>query len=506
MLDDRTSYLHVKLGVNGSELRGIPTKRLGQVQLPQALRTDQDIFGEWHWDGNQVIVSNCQFGFFPLFYYATENQFGVAPSVEQLLECGAPPDIDDAALATFLRLGFVVGDETVFRDIRMVPPGGEVRWDGGKPKISGGYIFPPCQNLTRNAAIDGYGELFRQAIQRRASKDVKFGLPLSGGRDSRHILLELNTLGILPEVCFTNHDFPPYRTENISIAGLLASRFNIPHRILGQSGSEVVAEIQKNRINSYRAIEDTWAVNLYPEVARNTPIVYEGTAGDVSAGKYLYKEHVELLEKGRVEELSDKILTHWLTWKSSEDALTRILSKEAALRFSKEIAIEHLTNELNRHMSAPSPLLSFYFWNRERGVNAPQAFAIAREAGVTAVTPYMDHDLLKFLASLPESMYMDNTFHTETIHRMHPEFSEIPYAGANTPLIENNLHYRRFLMEVGVYLAVNGKNQLVKKKQTLKRLLSLVLMKGNDVRQRAKWIAPYTVLYLAQLEKLCSRV
>ena len=502
---DAESYLHVELGVDGPTLKGSLTKRLGQVLLPQSLRTNQDIFGEWHWDGNQVTVRNCKFGFFPLFYYAAENRFGVAPSVERLLECGAPTDLDDAALSTFLRLGFVVGEETVFRHIRMVPPGGEVRWSGGKPKISGGYIFPRRQNLSRQAAIDGYGELFRQAVQRRASKGVKFGLPLSGGRDSRHILLELNALGIRPEVCFTNHDFPPYRTENIRIAGLLASRLNIPHRVLGQSGSEMRAEIRKNRINSYRAIEDTWAVNLYPEVARYTPIVYEGTGGDVSAGLYLYRKHVELLEKDRIEELADQILTHWLTWKASEDALARILSKDAARRFSKEIAVEHLAKELNRHMSAPSPLLSFYFWNRERGVNAPQAFAIAREAGVAAVTPYMDHDVVNFLASLPEDMYMDKAFHTETIHRMHPAFREIPFAGADTPLIEKNWHYRRLLLEIGAYLFLNGKNQLVEKEQTVRRLLALALKTGVNVRQRARWIAPYTVLYLTQLENLSSR-
>jgi len=205
-MNEQEPYLHVSLEADGPRLKGLRSQRLGQVNLPEPLQTGQDVFAEWQWDGGKVVVRNCRFGFFPIFYYATENEFGVSPSVGRLIECGAPTDLDDTALATFLRLGFLVGEDTVFRAIRMVPPGGEVRWNGGEPKVTGGYTFPQHQNLSRKAAIDGYGELFRQAVQRRSSKEVRFGLPLSGGRDSRHILLELNALGCKSEVCFTNHD------------------------------------------------------------------------------------------------------------------------------------------------------------------------------------------------------------------------------------------------------------------------------------------------------------
>ena len=138
-------------------------------------------------------------------------------------------------------------------------------------------------------------------------------------------------------------------------------------------------------------------------------------------------------------------------------------------------------------------------------MGALQPFATAREAGISAVTPYLDHNLVDFLLSLPAEMYMDKTFHTETIHRMHPEFDDILYAGdKKTAIIEDNWHYRRLLLEIGAYLAVNGRGRLVRKGTTIRHSLALAFS-GGDLRMRASWIAPFQAIYLAQLETLCLR-
>lgn len=507
MAGENVPFFRVTLGPSGPKVKGEYNQSLGQTTLPESLQTGNDIFAEWRWDGNQVIVRNCRFGFFPVFYYATENEFGVAPSVEQLLELGAPSDLDDAALATFLRLGFHLGEDTVFRAIRAVPPGGEVRWNGGDAKVTGGYMFPQGQNLSRNTAIDGYGELFRQAVRRRASRKVSFGFPLSGGRDSRHILLELNALGCLPEACFTTHDYPPYRVENIRIAGLLAERLGITQYVIGQPGSRVTEETRKNRITSYGAMEHAWGMGFYRNLAKHTSIVYDGLAGDaLSADTFLNRDHVALFEQNRIEELAEQLLERWLDRPGYEDALSRVLTIEATRRFTREMALERVVKELNRHTSAVIPLSSFHFWNRTRRGTASIPFSILPAAGLKAVTPYLDHDLFEFLASFPADMYMDKTFHTDTIRRMYPEFNDVPYAGGkNTPLIENNWHYRRLFTGISSYLAVNGRSWLVRKGPTIRRLLALAASREGNLRMRMSWIAPFTVLYMTQLEKVCSQ-
>lgn len=496
-------YFRVRLSATGTDVAGTPSARLGQG-LPEPLQTEHDVFVEWHWDGKEIVVRNCRLGFLPAFYYATDKEFGVASSVEKLLECGAPNDLDDAAMAVFIRLGWVLGEDTVFKAIRMLPPGGEVRWGGGVPQVTVGYKFPAGQNLSREAALTGHGELIRQAVRRRASRDVRFGFPLSGGHDSRHILLELDALGCKPEVCFTNHDFPPYREQNIQVAKLLTQRLGLPHRQLGQPGSRLVAELRKNQLNHFGAMENIWCVNLYPSIARHTPVVYEGSPGNNYFGEYVNSENTTLFEKGRLRELAEQLLHKWLTWQSSEEALARILTKDVAQRFSRDLAVERVASELGKYSAAANPVGSFYFWNRGRRVAQLQPLSIARQAGAITVTPYLDHDLVDFLASVSPGIALDKQFYKDSINRMHPRFYDIPYAGDHSsPLIESNWHYRRFLVESTAYIATAGHGQLVSRGPTLRRLLALAFSGGN-LRMRMKWMAPFTAVYLTQLESIIS--
>jgi asparagine synthase (glutamine-hydrolysing) len=503
---DESQYFRVRTTRDGHEIIGSPSVSVGQVHLPAALQTAQDVFAEWHWDGNQAIVRNCKLGFFPIYYYATDKEFGVATSIERLLACGAPSDLDDSAMAVCIRLGWLVGDDTIFRSIRTLPPGGKVVWQNGSTRVSGGYTFPKFESVSLDVAVRHYGELFHNAVKRRASKEIRTGVPLSGGRDSRHILLELDSIGCKPKACFTNHDFPPYREENIAAASLLCNRLGIKHEIYGQHGSRLNAELRKNRLNGFTALENIWCVDFYPTVAKHVSVIYEGTPGDVlSAGSYLKGEQVRIFEQGRFDQLAENLLDQWLNWKGSEAALTRILSEDAAHRFTREKAITRLATELKKHIGAPNPMTSFYFWNRSRRVTALQPFSIAYRAGLQSVTPYLDHELVDFLNSLPAETYLDKKFHSQTIQQLHPQFNDIPYAGSmGTPLVEDNWHYRRFVLEAAAYVALRGSGALQDSAKNSRRLAALAFSSGN-IRKRMSWTAPYTTVFLAQLESLISQ-
>ena len=49
-------YLHVSLEADGPRVIGTPSQSLGQVNLPESLQTGKDVFAEWQWDGNTVVV------------------------------------------------------------------------------------------------------------------------------------------------------------------------------------------------------------------------------------------------------------------------------------------------------------------------------------------------------------------------------------------------------------------------------------------------------------------
>jgi asparagine synthetase B (glutamine-hydrolysing) len=500
-------FLHIRLRGREAEVTGSATARLGQVNLPASLQTGVDVFAEWHWDGKEVQVGNCRLGFFPIYYYATEDEFGVAASIEKLLDIGASRELDDAAMAVYLRMGWTLGADTIFRAIRALPPHGSVRWSGGRAKVSGDFAFPRPLAIGRNAAVDALGTLIAAAVRKRSGDGADTVMPLSGGRDSRSILFELRRCERLPKVFVTNHDFPPYRRENIDVSRMLANRLGARHIAIGQPVSRLRCELLKNRLNSFGAAENAWCVSLYWKLGRefSRPVVYEGSPGAASYGSYVDDDSISMLERGQTEALAARMLDRWLTWQASEEALQRIFSEEAASRFTRDAAIDRLSKELVRCLAAANPQLAFYFFNRGRQVAALQPFSIARRFGVATITPYLDHDLVDFVLALPPSVKVDKELHTDAILRCYPEFSDIPFAGQlKSPLVESNAHYRRLLFEMLGYVLAYGTGRLVQRGQIMRRLFAFATSAGN-VRMRMRWIAPFAALYLTQVEALLDR-
>src|SRR5262245_34863668 len=79
------------------------------------------VFVECSWYGNRLRVRNDRYGFYPFYYFANSHEIAISTSIVRLLEAGASPVLDDAGLAAFLRLGFFLGVETSFLEIRSLP-------------------------------------------------------------------------------------------------------------------------------------------------------------------------------------------------------------------------------------------------------------------------------------------------------------------------------------------------------------------------------------------------
>ena len=128
---------------------------------------DDGIFARWSWNGSQLIVVNDRYGFQLLFYWAQPGSIAIAPSVVTLLEAGAPRDLDDAAIAAFLRLGSYLGEDTPFESIRAVPPGATFTWSARGLKVAGSYVLRDVQPMPREQALTAFIERFREAVRRR---------------------------------------------------------------------------------------------------------------------------------------------------------------------------------------------------------------------------------------------------------------------------------------------------------------------------------------------------
>jgi hypothetical protein len=383
-----------------------------------------DPYCEWHWDGVSLVAETDRYGFFPLFYYAWDKGIMLSPSLDALLEAGAPRQIDDAAVAVLLRRWTCVGQDTPFEHIRIFPPGGRLTWIPGKPvQVEKRYVFGRPTSLTRSAALDGYIEYFRQSVRRRAATGASI-VPLSGGRDSRHIFLELCDSGRPPDVAVTVAGVNQ-TTPDSEIAAALASRAGVQHVTLNIPESRWRSQTEVMRETHYCTLEHWWLESLVSYVRKFDPSVsvYEGVAGDVLSTAIFKEERLRrLYDQGKLAQVADLILDPEFFFEQS-------LSRKAYQRFGRDIAIERLVTELEEHAAAPNPLASFFVYNRSRRVTAlPPATLLSPYA--TVWCPYLDTDVWDHLSSLPPE-YLEggsvSAFHDEAITRAYPKFADIPF-------------------------------------------------------------------------------
>ena len=383
---------------------------------------DGGVWATWQWEDQHFEFRNDAYGFYPIYYFHNQRTFGISTSILDLLQAGAPNVLDDRALAVYLRFGLFMADDTPFKEIRMVPPHCRIRWsaEGINVESLATGNNGDCSSLSRPQAIQQYGELFQVATERlQPEPNDKVILPLSGGRDSRHILYALVRAGHRAERCVTVQYPPPHSKKDVATAANIATALGIPHTIIQQRDSYIQSERRKNLLTSFCAAEHAWILCMADYLKETCATqIYDGIAGDVlSAGLFLNAKRLELYQNDRLEELAEDIL-------GSEGYLASMLTSEACQRWNRSLALQHIHTELRKYTQKANPIGQFYFWNRTRREIALSPWSVLTNA-CQVFAPFLDVELYEFLTALPASYFLDHQFHTETIEEFYPEFGAI---------------------------------------------------------------------------------
>jgi hypothetical protein len=478
------TYVHLRLVDGRPELRGQATCRFGhQIERPGAERPD-GIFAEWSWDGRRLVARNDRYGIQPLHYFVRDGEIALSPSLATLVQLGAPRALDEVALAVFMRVGCFLGEDTPLAAVRRLPPDARLVWQDGRLSLDG--RLPPRAepaNLSRRAAVDGMIDLFRQAIRRRTVDDDDFTVALSGGEDSRHVMLELCTSGRRPRFCVILAPWWGQAAQDLPIASRLARALGVERVVVRVPGARLPLELRKNRQLSFGSRRHAQFLPLARFFHGRVSAVYEGLAGGWVRNNMLRRHRLAAWRAGHLEAMARELL-------AGRVDPHRFLAREVRGRFAFDRALEALVANMRQHAEAPDPIITFAFWAMERE-NALVPHGLY--SGVPKVfAPYLDHELFDFLASIPAELKLDHRLHGEAIRRAYPRYAEIPFARWQlTPA--QPWYTRRFCLEALRYLA-RRPSRLVDRGRAARGLLD-GLRRGQtplDVRM---------LVYLLQLER-----
>ncbi|MFL5577000.1 MAG: asparagine synthetase B family protein [Gemmatimonadaceae bacterium] len=482
------------------------TATLGRPVEPAGRGEETDgVFACWRWDGARLVARNDRWGFAPLFYRASKDDVAISPDVAQLLEPGASAELDHRALAAFFHLGFFVGEDTPFAAVRALPPGGTLEWAPGSGACvrGAGYWWGDHPPTTRRGVADAFTEIFRDALGRRLpdDPDERFALPLSGGRDSRQMLLELCALGRPPALCVTHVQIPPLPDDDVRIARLVARAVGVEHVVVPLAPSLHQAERRRNAETSLCADEHAQLVALADYLRGRTRTTYDGIGADIWLSRnWGTAKRLDLYESGRLEELAANMAESLFQIVEAAH-LAPMLSPELRPAASRELAIERIVAELARHAAAVNPVLSFYFWNRTRREVALAPFAMLQRAVPVVHAPYLDRALYDLLSSLPAAYALDPGFRDEIIARAHPRHAGLPYENRSAPGSDARAMLLRHARETARYAFARlpRRPRTVDGWRLLTRGLRTMVSAGYGARAAYLW---RPALYLLQLDEV----
>ena len=457
-----------------------------------------DLALEWIWDGSRLLVRSDPFGLIPAFLYQRRADVAVSTSIPKLIAEGAQLSVDWPALGIFLRLGFFVGDDTPFQEVRAIPPGAQISWKEGVLEWAGTPYVVRRSDIRRNDALDRAIDLTRRSVERRLPRTA-FAVPLSGGRDSRQILLSLIASGHPPDFVVTTPRWPPAAAEDEGIAAKLAAALQLRHVILNPTNAPAALEARKNVSTSYCALEHGWFFPMLDYLRDRVSLIYEGNGGALWSPGWLQQRELRALwHSGKTLQVANRIFDDYSVL--TEGVLEHLLPEGMS---SRPAAVERLARELDRHVDAPDPGKAFHFWNRLRRTLTLVPYHLMRQFADVR-TPLVDRLLTEFLLSLdpelisPTLARNDKTFHSDAIRRAFPAFAHIPFEAEHGTPTEATAHRRALGGDTARYVLSRGKRlHLMREAYVWPRIIySLV---HPRYAERNGWFAS-AVLYLAQLE------
>lgn len=405
-------------------LDGCPTFNVGHdpVLAESGAKIIHSLQAGWSLVDGRLTVFADRLGMIPIYYRVGDAQIVVSDSIVELASRSPDLEIDLFEVYAFWKLGFYLGSATPFVGVQRLRLGEMIVWERGTltrslpPKCLAAYVG------TRQHAIVEAQELFAQAIRKRIHSHLRLIVPLSGGRDSRHILLELSrqrTRGLQAVTVRYLHDYP----EEIRLGSLVANATSVPHIVLTVDHRQYFRHLaEQMSINNLETNLHDWMRPLTEKFSGRSYFLFDGIGGDAllnSAYAHVLPAGMSgSVLSGDIERMAD-------TFAGDFEPPKHLRPLPDTPSFTKWLK-SRLIDEISRHEGAPDIMCRFMFEHRTRRATGAAPIAVLGRVAQVGL-PYLDEALVKFAYQLPASDYWKPGFHDEIIARYYPALTRIPF-------------------------------------------------------------------------------
>lgn len=400
-------------------------------------------FAIWDEQEQTVFAARDRFGEKPFYYFFDGEQFVFASEMKALWAAGIKKEIDHGMLLNYIGLGWVKNpvdlSQTFYKNITCLSQSHYLKlslkdgkneiiqyWDLDKETISA---------ISEAEAVEQFQSLFSTSIKRRLRSDVEVGTSLSGGLDSSSIAATISQLTTYNKQLKTfTASFPGFEKDETVYAKQVADQFQLQHFTVTPTAETLLNDLQKLIYHQEEPFQSSSIYAQYKvyELAQQhqVKVILDGQGADeLLAGYYKYihwflqeKTKSRTLNAERNELLQNKIPFEW-SWKNKfaarfpEIAAVQLESKAyKEIKFHAGIDAAYFKEHIKKQ-TVFKPIVRklndlLYYNTMQFGLEELLRYADRNSMahGREVRLPFLNHELVQFVFSLPSHYKIHNGF------------------------------------------------------------------------------------------------
>jgi asparagine synthase (glutamine-hydrolysing) len=400
-------------------------------------------FAIWDEQEQTLFTARDRFGEKPFYYFFDGEQFVFASEMKALWAAGVEKKINHSMLLNYIGLGWVKSpadlSQTFYENISSLPQSHYLKLDmrNGRNEI-GQYwdLDKESQStLSEAEAIEQFQQLFNTSVQRRLRSDVEVGTSLSGGVDSSSIVATIKSQ--IPDSKFQvfTASFPGFEKDETAYAKQVADQFQLQHHLVTPTAETLLNDIEHLMHQQEEPFQSGSIYAQYKvyELAKQQGIkvILDGQGADETLAGYHKYIHWFLQEKNRESGIVSRELEAFTQHNISIDWSWK---NKLAARFP-DIAAVQLENKANKELlnnkfiannyrktnfnkksifkPTVSKLNDLLYYNTMRlGLEELLRYADRNSMahGVEVRLPFLSHELVQYIFSLPSHYKIKNGF------------------------------------------------------------------------------------------------
>jgi asparagine synthase (glutamine-hydrolysing) len=377
----------------------------------------------------KAILVNDRNTLRPVYYAQHNGGLLFAPQAKPILQDTTfKKELDVEGIAMNLAFGEFWGDKTLFSGIRYLEPASALTFGRGQLARTQYWDlnYQPDSSIGEGAAVEQLIAAVKRAVAIRMKDNVRYGISLSGGLDSRAVLaaVEPDRRKGMP-----TFGYGPLHCGEVKIAEQVARKCGTSHRSV-EITPQLIIESAERAVwltEGRMSIWLSYMVPAYKAIAGDIDVVFDGLGfGQTLGGAFLRKSRVAGMSKDEMYADYQKDRT---VFRDAELLRVFVPRYHGIAREAPANAFGGVYSK----MSSRDPRLAFdeFYWHSRLAYIATM-HVYGRDL-VEISCPTVDNDLNTLAYSLPPEKRLGHYIYREFLKKLSPELARIPYNKTMVP-------------------------------------------------------------------------